>query len=235
MEGDLFCSASQMAQADNYNDWTFSLFQGYVRGTVLEVGCGVGSLTSRVVAGCAFDRLVSIDISPEAVEYCRQNLRNAAVEFRCADVREVTGNFDAIICMNVLEHIEDDIAALSRMLDMLTPGGVLFLLVPAHGFLFSPFDQEGGHFRRYSKQSMRRRIEAASRAKRFRCHQFYFNSIGALGYFAVYRILRKVPREGAAEEINFFDSCIVPVLRRIEGRHTPFGISLVSVITREAE
>lgn len=232
MDDKLFRSASQMSDAENYNDWTFSLFKGLIKGHVLEVGCGVGSFTKRIIEHGSFEKLLSIDISSDSVDYCRSRFKYGNVSFRCADVESIDGKFDAIICMNVLEHIEDDLGALKRMLRLLKPTGTLFLLVPAHQALFCRFDVEGGHYRRYSKASLRRLVkDAAGRVAKFK--QFYFNIVGAIGYFFVYKILKKAPQTAANSEIGFFDNWVVPVMRRLECTHMPFGISLVSFITLE--
>ena len=61
---------------------------------------------------------------------------------------------------------------------------------------------------------------------------FYFNSIGALGYWAVYKILGKAPRESAGSEIGWFDRVVVPWQRRFEPQSLPFGISLVVIATQ---
>ncbi len=230
MSDSLFVSAEQMAVADNYNDWTFSLFEGCLKGSVLEVGSGVGSFTRHMLQ-YKIDCLLSIDVSEDAVERCRKNIRHPRVKFQCVDIRQLTGEFDTVICMNVLEHIGDDRNTLKHMLDLLRPGGVLFLLVPAHQWLFSPFDREAGHYRRYSKRHMRGLLREVSDVP-LDVEQFYFNGIGALGYFTVYTFFRKKPKSGAVKEIGFFDRRVVPVMRRIEGRRWPIGLSLVSIISK---
>jgi SAM-dependent methyltransferase len=228
----LFESAAGMAGANNYNDWTFSLFAPLVRGRVLEVGCGVGTFTQRLVQTPLIRSLLSIDISERAVARCKAVVRSPSVDVRQADVREIDGEFDLVLCMNVLEHIEDDAAALRHMLGLVRPGGSLFLLVPAHEWLFTTFDTESGHHRRYNKRLVRRLLDEATGGQPVELRQFYFNSVGALGYWAVYKLLRKPPRSGAAAEIGWFDRSIVPLQRRLEGTAMPFGISLVTIVTK---
>lgn len=228
----LFVSAAQMSKANNYNEWTFSLFRQYIRGNVLEVGCGVGSFTRRIVEYGAFEHLLSIDISQSAVDYCLTRFAHPNLQLQCIDARDVHGQFDLIVCMNVLEHIEDHEGALRHLFDILSPGGTLFLLVPAHQELFNRFDTEGGHFRRYNKRSIRELLGSVTGSSRYKLEQFYFNSIGALGYWFVYKMLNKVPQNSAKSEIGLFDTLIVPVIRRIEGRFMPFGISVISLITK---
>jgi SAM-dependent methyltransferase len=229
--GQLFQSAAGMAAATNYTDWTFSLFARHVRGDVLEVGCGVGTFTSLIAAG-GCRSLLSIDISPEAIAHCRGRINLPSVRVALCDVRTVTGAFDLIVCMNVLEHIEADEEALRHMLALLAPGGTLFLLVPAHPALFTEFDKEAGHFRRYTKGDLTRLLGSTAPPPAFAARQFYFNSVGALGYYVVYGLLKRRPRGDVSAEIGWFDRAVVPVLRMIERNGSPFGISLVTIVTR---
>jgi SAM-dependent methyltransferase len=229
---DLFQSAEQMTAATNYNDWTFSQFRPYVKGAVLEVGCGVGSFTERLLAYGGFTRLVSIDTSADAIRHCSSRFSDPALHLACVDLQNLQGVFDTIICMNVLEHIADDRHALRHLWNLLGPHGTLFLLVPAHHALFSRFDAEGGHYRRYDKRTMSNLVKAVTDAPHH-LDQYYFNCVGALGYCLIYKVLRRAPRAGAASEIGFFDRCIVPVVRRLEGRHLPFGISLIAILTKD--
>lgn len=228
----LFTSAAQMTEANNYNEWTFSLFQQYIKGNVLEVGCGVGSFTRRIIELGSFAHLLSIDISQNAIDHCTAKFTHSALEFQCIDVRDVRGEFDLIICMNVLEHIEDHEGALKHLFDILKEGGTLFLLVPAHQALFNRFDTEGGHFRRYNKQDVCELLAKVAGVCQYQLDQFYFNSIGALGYWFVYKVLGKIPQKSAKSEIGLFDKLIVPVMRKLEGRSMPFGISVISIITK---
>lgn len=228
---DLFESAAGMAAATNYTDWTYHLFDRFVGRSVLEVGCGVGTFTRKLAADARVRRLLSIDISAAAVDTCGRAVQSPKLELRVADVRDVGEKWDLVVCMNVLEHIEDDRGALQHLWSLVAPGGTLFLLVPAHQSLFTPFDAESGHFRRYNKRHMLRLMGDAAVVPA-RHHAFYFNSIGALGYWAVYKVLCKAPRESAGSEIGWFDRLVVPWQRRLEPRSLPFGISLVVSATK---
>jgi SAM-dependent methyltransferase len=229
-----FESAAMMADAVNYADWTFSLFSPFIRGEVLEVGCGVGTFTKLIVKTPGLSRLLSIDVAAAAVTLCRASIQSPKLELRHSDVRDVRETFDLVVCMNVLEHIEDDLGTLRHLIRMIRPGGTLFLLVPAHQFLYNVFDVESGHFRRYNRRGMRRLIRQASDGEALQLRQFYFNAIGALGYFGVYKLLGRPPRAGGTE-IGRFDTYVVPIQRRLEPRILPFGISLISVLARNVE
>jgi SAM-dependent methyltransferase len=193
----------------------------------------VGTFTRQIIHNGSFEKMLSIDISQNAMEHCRAQFTHPALEFQCVDAREVQGAFDLIVCMNVLEHIEDHEGALRHLFDILKTGGTLFLLVPAHQALYNRFDVEGGHFRRYDKKSIRESLAKAAGSGKYQLDQFYFNSIGALGYWFVYKMLKKIPQNSAKSEIGLFDKLVVPVMRRFESRSTPFGISVVSIVQKE--
>jgi len=228
----LFFSSKQMECATNYNNWMFSLFNKYVRGSVLEVGCGIGTFTEKLVALDALISLYSIDISPSAIESCRKKIRSNKLHFDNIDVLNVNGDFDIIICINVLEHIKDDTSTINHLMHLLNPGGTLFLLVPGHKFLYTPFDTVAGHYRRYTKNDIRDLILRHNSLEGLKIKQYYFNIIGAMGYFFVYKVIRKVPSDDAVQEIGLFDRFVVPFMRHIEGRWLPFGLSLVTVVTK---
>ncbi|MCB0343943.1 MAG: class I SAM-dependent methyltransferase [Bdellovibrionales bacterium] len=230
---DLFVSSTQMAAAVNYNRWTYDKFAWLVKDAVLEVGCGVGNFTKMLLANKALRSLYSIDISQAAVDSCRASIEDSRVSFECIDICEVSGGYDFIVCMNVLEHIEDHRTALSHMIDLLNPGGALFLLVPAHQSLYTKFDHAAGHYRRYNKAMMRTLLAELPTESTFTHQMYYFNSVGALGYFAVYGILRKEPSAETPGEISFFDSWIVPAQRCLEGKWIPFGLSLITEIHKD--
>ena len=72
--------------------------------------------------------------------------------------------FDTILYMDVFEHIEDDRAELERAAAQLAPDGHLIVLAPAHQWLFTPFDESIGHYRRYSRRTLEAPPRAVSRS-----------------------------------------------------------------------
>ena len=76
MNDDLFVSSAQMAEAVNYNEWVFSLFQDYIDGSVLEVGCGVGNFTQKILDSGRAEKVLSIDISKDAIKFCENKFKD---------------------------------------------------------------------------------------------------------------------------------------------------------------
>ncbi|MBS1517298.1 MAG: class I SAM-dependent methyltransferase [Bacteroidetes bacterium] len=223
---ELFTSAEQMQKATNYNQWTFEQFEKYIRGDVLEVGCGVGSFTKLITDKSNFDSLYCIDISEPAIEHIRKKDFGRNIRIECIDLVNVTGRYDFILCMNVMEHVEDDKGFFKKLLELLKPGGVLFHLVPSHKFLYSNFDKAAGHFKRYTKEMMNE-FEIPSEINLIR--QFYFNPVGALGYWLVYKALKSGNINDTEGEIGLFDKYIVPFSKSFLPLSNPIGISLISI------
>jgi hypothetical protein len=118
--------------------------------------------------------------------------------------------FDAILYIDVLEHIEDDVAELERSAARLRPGGHIIVLSPAHQGLYSEFDKAIGHFRRYSKASL---LAAAPPGLRL-VEAFYLDAVGMAASLANRLLLRASMPTGG--QILFWDRVLVPVSRVID-------------------
>jgi hypothetical protein len=127
--------------------------------------------------------------------------------------------------MNVLEHLENDQAAVVTFSKRLRPGGALVLLIPAGPWLFGEIDRRLGHYRRYSRQSARGLMQKAGLiTERLRC----FNFIGLWGWFWNARVRKSDSQSDA--QIRFFDRFIVPWQSRLEALlPPPMGQSLLVV------
>ncbi len=131
----------------------------YLGSVVLEVGAGFGGTTRHLCRGehmrwvclepdaTLADRLAD-SIDRGALPSCCQVLNQAL------DRMEPASTFDSVIYIDVLEHIEDDRGELARAATHLKPGGHLVVLSPAHSWLFTPFDEAIGHYRRYTKRGL---------------------------------------------------------------------------------
>lgn len=217
-----------------YLRWQLEQFEPYVGGRVLEIGCGLGGIVAQLEP-----RELIIGLEPEGdlIEYAqRRHSRRPDCRFVRADIlRLSTGELaelrdarpDTILCINVLEHISDDAAALALMEQIVRPTGMVCLLVPAHPRLYGAYDQLDGHFRRYTRRSLKAVIARTSlRPVRMR----YFNALGAAGWWFRYHILRS----STHTERDFrMMNRLIPFLRQIERLiPPPFGLSLVTVLQK---
>ena len=126
------------------------------KGKVLEIGCGAGDLCATLY-NLGYD-VKGIDSSERAIQLCQElykdSCQSGSIKFACESIYEVHESFDTIFMFEVLEHIEDDRAALSRVHELLRSSGRLLLSVPAHERLFGPSDVFAGHYRRYDRAKL---------------------------------------------------------------------------------
>jgi SAM-dependent methyltransferase len=213
---------------DRLDAWLYDEIAPYLGRRVLEVGSGHGNLVALLL-----DRelVVATDVEATSVQLLRQKYADHGHIHACLyDVRELADEqlkafrVDTVVSLNVLEHIEDDVAALLNMAQLLSGNGCLIVIVPAHQWLYGTMDSAIGHFRRYTKRGLARKLESAGLSIE---QQFYLNALGALGWLTNGRLLRQqIPPTG---QLSWFNR-LVPVLRWAEQRiRPPFGLSLVSV------
>ncbi|TFH24582.1 MAG: class I SAM-dependent methyltransferase [Myxococcales bacterium] len=228
-------SSVAMEGATNYFRWQLEVMSSHIGPRVLEIGCGVGEFT-RVLLGR--ERVVSVDLKSDMIEHVRERMAGHAEWYglvadvtdpSLADQAEVH-RCTSVTAINVIEHIEDDEAILAAIRRLLPTGGTAAVLVPAHAALYGTLDEAAGHYRRYTKSEIARKVEAAG----FRVDRtMYFNAVGAIGWYVNYRILRiRSVNEGTKAQVGVFDKLIVPVARMAERFvEPPFGISAVCLAT----
>jgi SAM-dependent methyltransferase len=149
-----------MARATNYFAWQSRLVLRHLGRRVVEVGCGIGNFTGMLLDR---DVVVAVDVEPACVQSLRERYPDQPNlhAFVAEDIRGLARFApDSVVCLNVLEHIADDGEALRRMASILSPGGVIVLLVPAFPALFGPIDRNLGHYRRYTRKSLANLAEA---------------------------------------------------------------------------
>lgn len=212
----------------NYTAWIVDRARPYLHGRVLDAGAGTGTFT-EVVANVA-DEVVALEPESRFVDQLRHRFGDdPRVQVTHGDAEQLgaeLGEFDAIICFNVLEHVRDDARALRALNQRLRPGGALLLLVPAHPSLAAPFDRAVGHERRYERAGLSQSLRSAGYAiEELR----FVNPVGAIGWFVRMRLLRQ--REWPSKSFRAFDRA-VPLLRPLDGLKLPFGLSLWAVARR---
>jgi SAM-dependent methyltransferase len=200
----------------------------YISGDVLEVGAGTGANTEFLDSGAAA-RWVCLEPDPNLLAQLRQTLEGILrrnYETICGTMRTLgpTRQFDTIIYIDVLEHIEDDRGELELAAAHLRPGGRVIVLSPAHQWLFTPFDAAIGHFRRYNRTMLGQVSPPALHLEKL----IYLDSVGMLASAANRLFLRQsMP---TADQLRFWDKCIIPVSRVLDRlvRHS-LGKSILAV------
>jgi SAM-dependent methyltransferase len=215
-----------MSCAPNYFAWQSRLVLPHLGRRVVEVGCGIGNFT-----GMLLDRelVVAIDVEPACVQRLRERYPGQANlhALVCHDIGSLARFApDSIVCLNVLEHVQDDAAMLRDMASILRPGGTIVLLVPAFPALYGPIDRNLGHHRRYTRRSI---ASLAERCGLRILHTRYINTVGFFGWWLNARLFRRQAQ--SASQIALFDRVVAPLMSRVEDvAEPPFGQSLLVVL-----
>ena len=220
------------AQATNWKSYIAATLRPHLGARVLEVGAGIGGNIPALFGGGVREWVA---LEPDAEQARRISEAVVAGKLPPA-TRVITGTldtlddarlFDAILYIDVIEHIDDDADELHRAMRKLVPGGRLIVLVPAHQFLFSPFDAAIGHYRRYSRAGLRGIGPAGSRLEMLRM----MDSVGFFAGLANRMVLRAAMP--SARQIQVWDRLMVPVSRWLDPMLSyRFGKSIVAVWSR---
>lgn len=216
-----------LERARRFNRWMAETVRPWVGERVLEIGAGIGNITGWLLPR---ELYVASDINPHYLHY----LKNMATGRPYLDVARVDledardfdawkGRFDTVICLNVLEHVEDPLRALRNMYEALEDNGRLVLYVPAGQTLFSSLDEVLGHRCRYDAGMLRRELEAA----RFEIERIFdFNRAALPGWWWNGKVRKR--RSFSRVQLKLFDTA-TPMIRRLD-RLLPWrGLGLVAV------
>jgi glycosyltransferase involved in cell wall biosynthesis len=153
----------EIGRARRFNDWMAEALRPHLGNRVLEIGAGIGTLTSCFLPR---ERYVASDVNPHYLHYLRNYaLGKPYLEVREIDVQrrehftELAEAFDTVLLVNVLEHVADDAGALANVRSALAPGGRVVALVPAQPALYGTLDEALGHRRRYAPETLRAALE----------------------------------------------------------------------------
>lgn len=221
------------AEARHWKDYWVSKLRPHIHGTVLEAGAGLGTNT-LLLRGATGQRWVCLEPDPKLSAALRQRIGESALtpppEARTGtlDSLPVAEQFDTIIYIDVLEHIEDDRGEVRKAASHLNAGGRLIVLAPAHPWLFSPFDQAIGHYRRYTAPTLAGLTPPGLRL----IASFYLDSVGLLASAANRLFLRQsIP---SAKQLRCWDNFMVPSSRVVD-RIVAFRLGKTVVCVWERE
>lgn len=223
----------RMTRAKNYFAWQARLVLPELGRRVLEIGCGIGNFTELLAARCTNDAeaVIAIDASADCIALLKSRCPQVhafALDASSDALLDVARfNPDSCVLLNVLEHIEDDRAALARIASILPSRGVIAMLAPAFPSLYGPIDRNLGHHRRYSRET----IAQVARATGLRIRKIRY--VNALGFFGWWTNAHLLKREAQSEsQIEWFDR-LVPLISRLEAAiPPPFGQSFFAVFEK---
>jgi len=202
-------------EAQNWKGYWTSLIQGYLGAEILEVGAGIGGTTEVLCQGNQ-SRWVCLEPDSVLANTLKSSIVNGYFPKCCElkigtaldlDQREM---FDTIIYIDVLEHIKNDRAETQVAASHLREMGFLIVLAPAHQWLFTPFDESIGHYRRYNKKML-----SAIIPETLECVSLiYLDCVGLVASLGNRFILRsKMPNK---KQILLWDRTMVPLSKRID-------------------
>lgn len=218
----------RLAGTRRFNAWMAETIAPFAGKRVLEIGAGIGNLTRRLAPGRAL--YIASDIESEHLSRLaarlahRPNVRVARVDLtRWEDFEPLQGTVDTVVCLNVVEHVEDDLLALRNLHRVLAPGGRAIVLVPEGQSIYGELDVVLGHWRRYAEPELRAKMEEAG----FEVERvFGFNRVTRPGWWWNGRVLKR--RTFSRLQLWFFDR-LVWLWKRLDGWLPWPGVSLIAV------
>jgi glycosyltransferase involved in cell wall biosynthesis len=216
-----------LEKANRFNRWMADAITPHVGARVLEIGAGIGNITSWLLPR---DLYVATDINPQYLDY----LKNLALgkpylqvdridleDPRCFEKWQ--GAFDTVVCLNVLEHVRDPVLALRNMHSALAPGGRVVLYVPQGQGLYSSLDEVLGHRCRYEKPALTEELHTTG----FELESMRdFNHFGIPGWYWNGKILKR--RHFSRVQLKVFNM-LVPVFRRLDSLIPGRGLGIIAV------
>jgi SAM-dependent methyltransferase len=200
------------AHATNWKHYWSSAIRACLTGDVLEVGAGIGANT-EFLWNDHVSSWTCLEPDPALAERLRSRLASrtdlAACKIVVGTLETMGSNpqFDAILYIDVLEHIADDHAELARASQILRPGGRIVVLAPAHQWLYTPFDRAIGHVRRYAKPTLSACTPRDCKLERI----IYLDSVGMLASLGNRLLLQQA--DPSLKQILFWDRFLVPFSR----------------------
>ncbi|MBF0531696.1 MAG: class I SAM-dependent methyltransferase [Candidatus Omnitrophica bacterium] len=231
----LYQTLDTLSASTRYNAWIHAVIKKHLSGKILDIGSGLGDITQLFLDNPAVTEVTASDYTAPMIS-ALQNKFSAMPRMKVArlDITDrsslgkiPTGGFDTVTCLNIIEHISDDVEALRHIHSLLNPRGRLVVLTPAFPGLYGSLDALVGHYRRYTKKSL---SAAAAKAGFKVAAIFYMNMFGTITWFIAGKILKQ--KQFNKNACRCLDQA-VPLLQTLEkGAPPPFGQSVVMVCAK---
>ena len=197
-----------LSGAPRFNRWMADTIRPFLGGKIMEIGAGIGNL-SRLL-NCSKNRYIASDIEVEHLAVLKakaQQRRNLEVVHadlqQPEDFTAFKGSLDSVVCLNVLEHVQNDALGLANIFSVLRPGGRAIILVPEGMGIYGTLDEALGHCRRYSEEELLAKLENAG----FQVDRVIrFNKITRPGWYVNGRLMKR--RTFSRFQIFVFDHLV---------------------------
>jgi glycosyltransferase involved in cell wall biosynthesis len=217
-----------------YLSWLARVLRPYLGDTVLELGAGIGNIAARLMGR----RLLYVAAEKDPLylhalgnRFLRTpNVSVLKLDPACPhDYREAGGPFDTVLCVNVLEYVDDPAGVICSAAGVLQPGGSLIVLVPQTPALYGTLDKTLGHRRRFSLAQLRSLLEKGGFTI---AGMRQLNKMGTPGWWFHGKLLRS--RQISKATLKIFDKTVW-IWRRLDSILPWRGLSLIAVATKHAE
>lgn len=198
-------------KAKNFRNYQFNLIKNKIKGNVCEIGPGTGIFCEKYLDRCnkitLYEPTEKFFIKLKKKFFFQKKIKVIGEEFR-----EIKKKFDCIILMDVIEHINYPDELLKKCYKSLNINGLILINVPAFPVLFSEFDRDVGHFERYTKNSI---IKKISFMKSIKINFFYYDSIGFFLSLLSKFFFQKSYKSNFDKKIIFWD-ILIPISRLLD-------------------
>jgi SAM-dependent methyltransferase len=199
---------------------------------ILDVGCGTGA---NLQAFVRYGSTIGVDYSKEALDLCSRRNVNAVCLAQAERLPFADDSFDVVTALDLLEHTDEDLVALAEMQRVCKPGGLLIIIVPAYGFLWSEHDEALKHRRRYTAHELRNKLSVSGFDLK-RSTYFITALFWPVLALRIYQGLFKnnsVPKTSMRILPRWMNSLLVGILDVerwcLRGMNLPFGVSAVAL------
>jgi 2-polyprenyl-3-methyl-5-hydroxy-6-metoxy-1,4-benzoquinol methylase len=223
---------ARLSRAPRFNAWLADTIRPYCGNRVLEIGSGVGNLTKKLIPRT---RYVASDINPLYLQTLSNlSLERPYMKVSFCDVTDMKSfpeneEYDTVISLNVIEHIDDDRGALRNIKSMLAPSGCVIVLVPQGPENFGTLDEVLGHRRRYTRETLTQLAGDCGLKVR---EILEFNRTGSAAWYFNGRLLRR--RSFGLGQIWSLN-LLTPLIRRIDSMLPLPPLSLIGILEHEAK
>jgi len=221
---------ARLNRAPRFTRWMADVIRPYVGDRVLEVGAGTANMSVNLMPRSVY---WATDVNPHYLEYLttlratRPYLRVAYTNAEEKDSFPTDQSFDTVVCLNVVEHVKDDVAALRNIRDALSDEGRAIILVPCGPSLYGTLDEVLGHYRRYTTEQL---VSVAIQAG-FRVEEMLkFNRAGVPAWWLNGRILRrKTFGLGQIRLLNL----LTPIFRLVDSWAPLPPLSIIAILRKD--
>ena len=219
----------RLNRAPRFTCWMADVVRPFVGERVLEIGAGIGNMSDHLMPRSNY---WATDVNSHYLDYLetlrptRPYMQVAYTDAMNVESFPVGQSFDTVVCLNVLEHVEDDVCALQNIWSVLDSGGRAIVLVPCGPKLYGSLDMALGHIRRYTADQLARVAQAAE----FHVEQILkFNRPGVIAWWLNGRILRrKTFGLGQIRLLNW----VTPVFRLLDPLLPWPPLSLIAILRK---